>query len=77
MHRSEAFSLETLKCQKVDAIHYQKPMCPAVRPQPAAGRVVHDSRGNAVWNWAIDTDVKTSDRRPPDARARRLDVAGR
>jgi hypothetical protein len=24
-----------------------------------AGKVVHDSRGNAVWDWAIDTHVLT------------------
>jgi hypothetical protein len=25
--------------------------------QPASGRVTHDDRGNAIWDWAIETGV--------------------
>jgi hypothetical protein len=28
-------------------------------PQATKGKVVHDERGNAVWDWAIETDVLT------------------
>jgi hypothetical protein len=32
---------------------------PAAESSLHAGKVVHDSRGNAVWDWAIDTTVLT------------------
>lgn len=32
---------------------------PAAESSLHAGKVVHDSRGNAVWDWAIDTNVLT------------------
>jgi hypothetical protein len=32
---------------------------PGPESQLRAGKVVHDSRGNAVWDWAVDTNVLT------------------
>lgn len=29
----------------------------AARDRSGVGKVVHDSRGNAVWDWAVATDV--------------------
>jgi hypothetical protein len=29
----------------------------AASARPTSGRVVHDPRGNAVWDWAIETGV--------------------
>ena len=26
-------------------------------PTPLGGKVVHDERGNAIWDWAIETGV--------------------
>jgi len=40
---------------------------------PASGRVTHDDRGTAVWDWALDTGV--FDALSSSGLIRRLDVA--
>ena len=40
---------------------------------PASGRVRHDDRGTAVWDWALDTGV--FDALSSSGLIRRLDVA--
>jgi hypothetical protein len=30
---------------------------PESMPEPLPGKVTHDSRGNAVWDWDIETGV--------------------
>jgi hypothetical protein len=41
----------------------------------AAGKIVHDSRGNARWDWAIDTGVLA--RKSTSELLQRLDQPGR
>jgi len=36
-----------------------EPASQADKP-PAAGRIVHDSRGNAIWDWDVATGVLES-----------------
>jgi hypothetical protein len=43
------------------------------RTTESGGRVRHDDRGNAVWDWSLDTGV--FDALSPSALIRRLDVA--
>jgi hypothetical protein len=33
------------------------PTGPAAEPANTRGKVVHDQKGNAIWDWAIETDV--------------------
>jgi hypothetical protein len=37
--------------------NYRLEPLPSPEMQDKAGRVTHDSRGNAVWDWAIATGV--------------------
>ena len=50
------------------------PKQPAPAAESDAGRIVHDARGNAVWNWVKDTGRAAID--STSAMLKRLEVPG-
>jgi hypothetical protein len=43
--------------QRLKKLTLVKPADGSAADRAAQGRVTHDSRGNAVWHWDIDTGV--------------------